>query len=68
MKHSLIFNSKLEDFSKIFLATLVVFFFMLFTDVMTSTAFVLVTIYFLDGGHVYSTFLEVLGDPEEVRK
>lgn len=68
MKHSLIFTSKLEDFSKIFLATLAVFFFMMLTDVMTSTAFVLVTIYFLDGGHVYSTLLEVLGDPEEVRK
>lgn len=68
MKHSLIFTSKLEDFSKIFLATLAVFFFMMLTDVMTSTAFVLVTIYFLDGGHVYSTLLEVLGDPEEVKK
>ncbi len=68
MKHSLIFTSKLEDFSKIFLATLAVFFFMMLTDVMTSTAFILVTIYFLDGGHVYSTLLEVLGDPEEVRK
>lgn len=68
MKHSLIFTSKLEDFSKMFLATLAVFFFMMLTDVMTSTAFVLVTIYFLDGGHVYSTLLEVLGDPEEVKK
>ena len=68
MKHSLIFTSKLEDFSKIFLATFAVFFFMMLTDVMTSTAFILVTIYFLDGGHVYSTLLEVLGDPEEVRK
>lgn len=68
MKHSLIFTSKLEDFSKIFLATLAVFFFMMLTDVVASTAFVLITIYFLDGGHVYSTLLEVLGDPEEVKK
>lgn len=34
----------------------------------SSTAFLLLTIYFLDGGHVYSTFLEVLADPQEVRK
>lgn len=68
MEKNLIFSSRLEDFAKIFLATFLVFFFMMMTDVMTSTAFLLVTIYFLDGGHVYSTLLEVLGDPEEVRK
>ena len=68
MEKNLIFKNRLEDFAKIFLATFLVFFFMMLTDVMTSTAFLLVTIYFLDGGHVYSTLLEVLGDPEEVRK
>ncbi|MBY0413927.1 MAG: hypothetical protein K2Q18_07165 [Bdellovibrionales bacterium] len=68
MNKTLIFNHKLEDFSKIFLATFLVFAVMCATDVLTSTVFVLLTVYFLDGGHVYSTFLEVLGDPEEVRK
>jgi hypothetical protein len=68
MNKNLIFSHKIEDFSKIFLATFIVFFFMLLTDVLTSSLFVLLTVYFLDGGHVYSTFLEVLADPEEVRK
>lgn len=68
MEKNQIFGHQIEDFAKIFLATFLVFIFMLMTDVMTSTVFVLVTVYFLDGGHVYSTLLEVLGDPEEVRK
>lgn len=68
MNKNLIFSHKIEDFSKIFLGTFLVFIFMLMTNVLTSTLFVLTTVYFLDGGHVYSTFLEVLGDPEEVRK
>lgn len=68
MKKNLIFSSHLADFNKIFLATLALFILMMLTDVMSSTLFVLVTIYFLDGGHVYSTLLEVVGDPEEVRK
>lgn len=69
MESNLIFTNRFEDFAKIFLATLIVFIFMMMTDVlMSSTAFLLLTIYFLDGGHVYSTLLEVLADPEEVRK
>jgi hypothetical protein len=69
MKSNLIFTNRFEDFAKIFLATLIVFIFMMMTDVLlSSTAFLLVTIFFLDGGHVYSTLLEVLTDPEEVRK
>lgn len=68
MEKNLIFSQQLEDFAKIFLATFFVFFLMLATDVLTSTIFVFITVYFLDGGHVYSTLLEVLGDPEEVRK
>lgn len=69
MGSNLIFNNRFEDFAKIFLATLIVFIAMMMTDVMlSSTAFLLITIYFLDGGHVYSTLLEVMADPEEVRK
>jgi hypothetical protein len=69
MESNLIFTNRFEDFAKIFLATLLVFIFMMLTDVMvSSTAFLLITIYFLDGGHVYSTLLEVLADPEEIRK
>lgn len=68
MQNNLIFKNTSQDFAKIFLATLLVFFSMLFTDILTSTAFLITTIYFLDGGHVYSTLLEVVGDPEEVRK
>lgn len=69
MESNLIFTNRFEDFAKIFLATLIVFIFMMMTDVLvSSTAFLLITIYFLDGGHVYSTLLEVLADSEEVRK
>ncbi len=64
----MIFQSQKEDFIKIFAATIAVFLLALTTDIISSTAFILVTIYFLDGGHVYSTLLEVLGDPEEVKK
>lgn len=68
MEKNLIFSNKIEDFTKIFLATFLVFVCMLSTDVMTSATFLFITIYFLDGGHVYSTLLEVIGDPEEIRK
>ena len=68
MEKKLIFSHHLEDFSKIFLATFLVFICMLSTDLMKSEIFLLITIYFLDGGHVYSTLLEVVTDPEEVRK
>lgn len=69
MEKNQIFGHQYQDFAKIFLATFLVFAFMLMTDTwVTSTAFLLVTVYFLDGGHVYSTLLEVLGDPEEVKK
>lgn len=69
MEKNQIFGHQYQDFAKIFLATFLVFAFMLMTDIwVTSTAFLLITVYFLDGGHVYSTLLEVLGDPEEVRK
>lgn len=64
----MIFDSQKEDFIKIFAATLVVFLLTLSTDIISSTAFILMTVYFLDGGHVYSTLLEVLADPEEVKK
>lgn len=68
MKKHLIFSDVQEDLYKIFLPTLIIFLLIFFTDIMTSTVFALITIYFLDGGHVYSTLLEVLADPEEVRK
>ncbi|MBC7428480.1 MAG: hypothetical protein H7336_07710 [Bacteriovorax sp.] len=68
MEKKLIFFHHLEDVAKIFLATFLVYICMLSTDVMTSATFVFITIYFLDGGHVYSTLLEVIGDPEESGK
>lgn len=64
----MIFRGYREDFFKIFAATFVVLALTLTTNVIASTAFVLITVYFLDGGHVYSTLLEVLADPEEVKK
>jgi hypothetical protein len=68
MKKELIFADKLEDFYKIFLATFLVFGLVIFTNAFASTAFALITIYLLDGGHIYSTLLEVVADPEEIRK
>lgn len=64
----MIFQGYREDFFKIFAATIVVFVLTLTTNIIASGAFVLLTVYFLDGGHVYSTLLEVLADPEEVKK
>jgi hypothetical protein len=64
----MIFRGYREDFFKIFAATFVVFVLTLTTNIIASSAFVLITIYFLDGGHVYSTLLEVLADPEEIQK
>lgn len=64
----MIFRGYREDFFKIFAATFVVFALTLTTNIIASSAFVLLTIYFLDGGHVYSTLLEVLADPEEIQK
>lgn len=64
----MIFQSTREDFIKIFAATFAVFVLMMTTDILSSSAFILVTIYFLDGGHVYSTLLETLADPEEIKK
>ncbi|MBC7713449.1 MAG: hypothetical protein H7177_08920 [Rhizobacter sp.] len=68
MEKKLIFLHPLEDFAKIFLATFLVFACLLTTDIMTSATFIFITVYFLDGGHVYSTLLEVVGDPVEVKK
>ena len=68
MQKNNIFSGHVEDFTKIFLATFLVFICMLSTDVLNSAVFLIFTIYFLDGGHVYSTLLEVVADPEEVRK
>lgn len=64
----MIFQSRMEDFFKIFAATLLIFLLTLSTNILSSSIFILVTIYFLDGGHVYSTLLEVLADPEEIKK
>ena len=64
----MIFQGYREDFVKIFASTFIVFILTMTTNILASSAFVLMTIYFLDGGHVYSTLLEVLADPEEVKK
>jgi hypothetical protein len=63
-----IFNSPLEDFWKIFLPTLIVLICCLSTSWMMTPAMMWITAYLLDGGHVYSTFLEVYLDPKENRK
>ena len=68
MQTNNIFSSHLEDFTKIFLATFLVLICMISTNVLNSATFIFLTVYFLDGGHVYSTLLEVVGDPEEIRK
>ncbi len=68
MQQATIFNNKTEDLVKIFLATILVFIFMQMPGAINSTLFIAFTVYLLDGGHVYSTLLEVLFDPEEVVK
>lgn len=68
MRAHTIFSSQFSDLSKIFLATLIAFFLIQFSGVLNSSIFILLTIYLLDGGHVYSTFLEVLFDPAEAGK
>lgn len=68
MRAQTIFSSQYSDLSKIFLATLIAFFLIQFSGVLNSSIFILLTIYLLDGGHVYSTFLEVLFDPAEAGK
>lgn len=68
MRAHSIFSSQYSDLTKIFLATLIAFILIQFSGVLNSSIFILLTIYFLDGGHVYSTFIEVLFDPSEARK
>jgi hypothetical protein len=68
MEKRLIFDSRVEDFFKIFFATFAVFALSHLTNILSSTIFVALTVYMLDAGHVYSTLIEVLGDPHESRK
>ncbi|MFA6236547.1 MAG: hypothetical protein WC635_04390 [Bacteriovorax sp.] len=65
---SLIFGSATEDFFKIFFASLLVFALSFNSNFIASPILLLATIYLLDGGHVYSTLLEVYADPIELRK
>lgn len=64
----LIFKSPWEDFFKIFLPTLAIFPLFFFPEFYTSPLLARMTMYFLDGGHVYSTMLEQYFDPIERRK
>lgn len=64
----MIFQSIKEDFFKIFITTLIVWGLTFIVPIQSSRLMLILTIYFLDAGHVYSTLLEVAFDPEEVRK
>lgn len=64
----LIFKSPWEDFFKIFLPTFAIIPLFFFPDIYTSPLLAMTTMYFLDGGHVYSTMLEQYFDPVERRK
>ncbi len=64
----LIFKSPTEDFLKIFLPTFVVFALFMFPEIYTSSLVAMLTMYFFDGGHVYSTMLEQYFDPIERKK
>ena len=64
----MIFQSAKEDFFKIFFATLLVFILSFNSKFLSSSIVIFITAYLLDGGHVYSTFLEVYADPSELRK
>ncbi len=67
-KRVLIFKTPWEDFFKIFLPTLLAFALFLFPGIYNSSVVVMLTIYFLDGGHIYSTLLEQYADPIERKK
>ncbi|MGZ3808499.1 MAG: hypothetical protein ACXVCE_10460 [Bacteriovorax sp.] len=64
----LIFESRKEDFFKIFFATFLLFLLSFNSAFLSSSLVFLITAYLLDGGHVYSTMLEVYADPEEAKK
>lgn len=68
MQNKLIFQDRAEDFVKIFLSTILVFFLIQLPGFISTPFFILLTVYFLDGGHVYSTLLEVLFDSTENKK
>lgn len=68
LSKSLVFKSQKEDFFKIFFFTFLVFVISFNPVFLSSTLVILATVYLLDGGHVYSTLLEVYADPEEIRK
>jgi len=68
MHSEVIFKNKPEDFFKIFLGTFLALFLIQIPSVLNSTIFLFLTVYLLDGGHVYSTLLEVLFDKSEVQK
>ncbi len=63
-----IFGSPKEDFFKIFFPTLILVLLLPLDFFWKSQIFLLTTIFFLDGGHVYSTYVESLADPTEVKK
>jgi len=64
----LIFKSPTEDFLKIFLPTFFVFALFWFPEIYSHPLIVMLTMYFFDGGHVYSTMLEQYFDPIERKK
>ncbi len=63
-----IFYSKTEDFFKIIFATILCFILSFNNSFLNSDLTLFIIVYVLDAGHVYSTFAEVLLDPDEFRK
>lgn len=68
VRSALIFDSPREDFFKIFFISLLTFALSFNSAFLSSSIVLFTTIYLLDGGHVYSTLLEVYADPVELRK
>jgi hypothetical protein len=63
-----LFDSDAEDFFKIIFATICFFILSLNSHFLSSEWTIFVIVYVLDAGHVYSTFAEVLADPDESKK
>lgn len=68
LNEQVIFKSRTEDFFKIFAVSIIAFLLSFHSGFLTSPLVILTTVYLLDGGHVYSTLLEVYADPVELKK
>jgi hypothetical protein len=63
-----VLNSPVDDFIKMFLPTLLLAISFLFFDSSRSEVLLFLAFYFIDAGHIYSSFLELIFDKNEFKK